>query len=90
MGSEPEWGFGGEAPKKKSNAKEAVANTALLVAGFLLFLVYGIYKLVDPSAHIGESGISILLNVIGFIGLVTIIVGLVRIRAYNRRKTRGY
>jgi len=85
-----DWGFGGSEQPKRSTTKGSVANTLILAVGVLLFFLYGIYKLVNPSETIGESGINIAANIAGAVGAVTIVVALLRIRALNRRKTRGY
>ena len=85
-----DFGFGGEAPKRSSNAAGSVLNTLILVVGVVLFFLYGIFKLTNPAASIGESGLSVAANIAGAVGIIVIIVALVRIRLLNRRKTRGY
>ena len=89
MGTD-EWGFGGGEEPKRAVVKGSVTNTIILAVGFVLFLLYGIYRLINPSTTVTEDGLSIAANVAGAIGVITIVVALVRIRTFNRRKTRGY
>ena len=85
-----DWDFGGSGQPKRSSVKGSVTNTLILVVGVVLFFLYGIYKLINPSAGITDNGLSIAANISGVVGGIVIVVALLRIRALNNRKSRGY
>jgi len=86
-----DWGFGGnDGVEKKKALPGAFLNSVVFFVGVVLVLLYGLYKIINPTVENFSDGLNIAAHVSLVLGIVTLLVAAFRIRALNRKRNRGF